>query len=102
MNVTINVFKVGTLMAISKGEYSDYCIEGLFKVLKDFDAKEQMIVWAKETDREILKEEITNDYNNKNIDFMEWLNRTGFIEDVEYRELHTGNYGDTILWEKPW
>jgi len=95
----IKIFSTGELMMISTGEYSDYDIKGLFKILKDFDAQEQLAVWAKETGREVINYKVKNDYSNQQIEYMGWLNKNEFIEDVDYRELHTDDYGDTILEE---
>ena len=36
----VPMFKVGELMTVSRGSYSDYCVQGLFKVLRDFNAQE--------------------------------------------------------------
>ena len=95
----IKIFSIGELMMISTGAYSDYSIKGLFKILKDFDAQEQLVVWAKETDREVVNHSVKDDYKNQQIEYMGWLNKNGFIEDVDYRELHTDDYGNTELEE---
>jgi len=95
----IKIFSTGELMMISTGEYSDYDIKGLFKILKDFDAQEQLAIWAKETGREVVNYRVESEYQNQQIDYMGWLNKNGFIEDVDYRELHTDDYGTTVLEE---
>ena len=73
----------GELVAISNGEYSDYCVNGLFKVLKDFDAKQMAIEWG----------------GANGMQFVPWLCIRGYLEDVEYREMHTGCYGETEITE---
>ena len=100
MRNKIEVFKVGELMTTTTGEYSDYCVNGLFKVLIEFDAQDKFIEWAKETNEEIDKNFcVVRDYERgrPDVGFIEWLNKSGYISDVNYRELHTGSYGDTRL-----
>jgi len=97
MKEQITEFKAGELMTISTGEYSDYCVNGLFSVLKDFDAQVQLAAWAAETGREMTGDGVYSNYQNKQIDYMGWLNRNGFVEDVTFRELHIGDYGETEL-----
>ena len=90
-------YTTNELIALSNGEYSDYCIRGLFKVLKAFDADALLIEWAKETGRDLVDGIVQSDYKTRNVDFIGWLNKNGYIEDVDYRELHTGCYGETRL-----
>ena len=107
----METFKEGEFITISKGEYSDYCVKGLFKVLIEFDANKELINWCNDTGR-VYKHynddhdpvyEVECDYNQKNITdsikFLEYLNRKNIIVDVNYRELHTGSYGETQLME---
>jgi len=93
----ISGFKKGELVTVSTGEYSDYCVNGLFEVLNDFDAIEQLNVWCSETGRSIKNGVVERDYKNENIEYMPWLVTKGFVKDVDYRELHTGGYGETRL-----
>lgn len=93
----IEVFKIGELMTASEGEYSDYRVNGLFKVLIEFDAQELLVKWAEETGREINDGIVNCDDKNENIEYLGWLNKKEYIEDVEYRELHMGSYGETEL-----
>ena len=99
MKEAIKIFTEGELMAISTGEYSDYCINGLFKVLISFDAQEKLEEWAKETGRALVDGEVKSDYMNKEIEYMAWLSKNEYVENVEYRELHTEDYGDINLSE---
>lgn len=100
MKEAIKNFNVGELVALSTGEYSDYCVNGLFVVLKNFDAQVLLDDWAKETGRELVNGTVRADYSNQQVDFIGWLNNGGYVKDVEYRELHTGNYGKTELSEE--
>lgn len=97
MRDAIKVFTRGELVALSSGEYSDYRVDGLFKVLKDFDAQILLVEWAEETGRKLEKGVVEIDYLNENIKFIGWLNKKGYIEHMDYRELHTGSYGKTHL-----
>jgi hypothetical protein len=92
-------FKTNEILAISTGEYSDYMVNGLFKVTADFDAKEKLKEWASETGRPLINSVVKADDNNQKIEFTGWLNKNNYIQDVEYRELHTDYYGDTVLTE---
>jgi len=92
-------YKEGSFLMISSGEYRDYEINGLFKVLKDFNANDQLLAWAEETDRKLVNMIVQRDSLNKNINYTDWLNKNGFIEYVQHRELHIGCYGQTKLFD---
>lgn len=107
----IKTFKKGELMTISKGQYSDYCVMGLFKVLIDFDAEELSKAWAEEAGAELstrfindigyrFKEGHKNYYEEEAGFFLGWLNKNGYIEDVDYRELSLGDCGMISVEEK--
>lgn len=93
-------FTVGELIIISNGLWPTDGVIGLFKVLVEFDAKEQLINWTSETDREVVNGSTGCDWESDNIHYMPWLNRNGFIEDVTYRNLHIGGGGGTELYMK--
>jgi hypothetical protein len=71
----------GELITISTGCYSDYDVEGVFRVKKSFDAVEVLKHW--EGDR---------DSYDSCKRFLGYLASQGYIEDVPSRELHLGNY----------
>ena len=89
-------FEKGGYLAISTGEYSDYSVDGLFNILEDFDAQEQMNSWALETNRKVVNGRVERD-RSKEIDYVSWLSKKGFIEEIEYREMHTNEYAATVL-----
>ena len=93
----IRKFQKGEFMTTSEGEYSDYCVNGLFKVLIDFDANTLLQSWANETGRKLESGVVESDHVNENIDFLGWINKKGYVEEVNYRELHLGSYGKTRL-----
>jgi hypothetical protein len=81
------MIKAGTLLALETGEYSDYGVEGFYRVLKDFDGKELM--------RQYLAEhpEQAEAYSGHTYEFSAWLSKSGFIEDIDYLRWHIGSYG---------
>lgn len=93
----IEVFKVGELMTMSSGEYSDYCVQGLFKVIIDFDAQQKLAEWAEENGKELKGGGVYSGWSSRGVDFLGWLNSNNYIAEIEYRELHLGGYGDTRL-----
>ena len=61
-----------------------------------------MVLWVNETGRVMSEHaDVESDYRQKqrtgDIVFLAWLNEKGFIEDLPYRELHTGENGETCL-----
>lgn len=99
-------FIVGDLFLASSGEYSDYTIAGVFRVTRSFDATEQMLYWAQEIGIEVVRGGVDSGEGwvddglpTTPIQYIGWLSKQGFIEDIECRELHTGSYGKTRLSE---
>lgn len=95
-------FVKGELVTLSNGEYSDYCVNGLVRVLKDFDASVLIKEWAKDNavkinDRSLGYSREAYTINSNGMSFLGWLNKEGYTEDVEYRELHMGCYGEVVL-----
>lgn len=69
------LIKAGTMLSIETGEYSDRCVVGPLRVVKDFDqAKiaDEFRASRRKEGRRPLPE-----------DFLPWLTRKGFVEDVE-------------------
>lgn len=82
------LIKEGTTLSFSTGEYSDYYVSGIVKVLKDIDQK---------TVIDLARAEWTPDNEWSRFDtddLIGWLNRKGYIEDVpDQFEWHVGSYG---------
>ena len=98
MSETISLFVTGEIVMFTHGVYSDYGVNGLFVVQKDFDAQEELFAWAKNTNRKISSGGVVRaDYGNEQMDYLGWLNAGGFLKELDRRELHTGDYGDTFL-----
>lgn len=94
-------YKKGELIALSEGSYSDYCVESLSRAMVDFDASKILHEWAKENAEREQSTFKSGEFNYKQkeggMSFVEWLNKNGYTEDVEYRELHIGDYYYTKL-----
>lgn len=83
---------------MTSGEYDGYGGNGLYQAKQAFEAHEQLQKWAGETGRIINVEGwVPRDYENEKSDFLKWLLSKNLIEEVEYREMHTGCYSDTDL-----
>ena len=57
----------------------------------------QLVRWANETGRKVEGGRVDSDYENSSIEFIPWLIKNEFIDEIDYRELHTGSYGMTAL-----
>jgi hypothetical protein len=80
------VFRKDDLILIDGGEYSDYSVEGVFKVLKDFNPKNELISCVKKIDQEYIC-----GYDVKNY-FLNHLTRKYFIEEVDVKKIYLGSY----------
>ena len=81
-------FKKGDLIAFSGGEYSDYVVQGFFKAKESLDIEDLLGTWR-----------VYEEPKVRSMSFTGWLNKLGLIEEVQYREIWTGSYGDTYLEE---
>lgn len=80
--------KAGQIVVVTDGEYSDYCLRGAIRALRDFDVKE--------AESEFLRQLDTNeDHLRLGEMWLAWLIRRGFVEpaDSEIVELYVGSYG---------
>lgn len=76
-------YKTGDLLLISHGEYSDYDVRAIVRVVKDLDSREVTLSYQKE-----IKDDWFDDHA-----FLAYLVKQGCVEDVDYQEWHTGGYG---------
>lgn len=87
----MTTFKVGELLVLTSGEYSDSRWHGPFRVAKDIDQHEAVDAFNEHwrttapSDREEWERPGTDE-------FMAWLATTGHIEDVPSREWFLGSY----------
>lgn len=86
------MFKVGEIVVLETGEYSDRGWHGPFRVLKDFDMREAVAQCVAEH-----KPAHEWDKQPSPYDLAPWLQKSGFIEDIPCRTLHVGSYGEISL-----
>ncbi len=77
--------KPGELVIISTGEYSDYSLQGLFKIMAPFEFE------AKKTEFLNKFPELVESYSALD-KFLPWLVAEGLIEDHSFTEWHLGSY----------
>ncbi|WMM35552.1 hypothetical protein [Vibrio phage PJN101] len=100
-------FKAGEYIMTSEGEYSDYCVGGMYKVLNDFNIRETLKMWpVMDTDVNLVfnGDGSINKYESKfgpdsygwdfESRFFSFLADHGFLESIDYEEVHIGDYGD--------
>lgn len=83
-------FKVGEVVILAEGEYSDYRTGPLFRCLKDLNMRELAAAFFPEAPK--------SDWNycGREADastFTLWLVKNGWVEELEYIEVHCGSYG---------
>lgn len=80
------IIKKGTIVAITSGEYSDYCLDGHVIALKDFDPQEQA--------REFKENNVIQEYRDRSA-FLAYLIINGFVDPTsKVVELWLGNSYD--------
>ena len=80
------IIKADTLLKIDKGEYSDYYLVGFFRVIKDFN-------WKEELDSFVPIKDKKNIYININ-KFLNQLLSKGYLLELPHNTLHLGDYGE--------
>jgi hypothetical protein len=89
--------EAGEVVAFSSGEYSDYGISGFSKVLKPLNKT----VWDEMVAACTAPPDYDPDDDPRFHDdrVMPWLVKNGYIEEIEYTELHLGAYRRAPAWE---
>jgi len=84
-------YKKGDLLVLSTGEYSDYGIGIICKVLKDFTEEETAKSYKlhKKT-----KDQWGGKYELEEEEFIAILIRQGYVEELDYKEWNFSNYGE--------
>lgn len=94
----MKVLQVGQMMTFAEGEYSDYMVNGLVKVLTPFDLDEVKTEWERKhtgvSEHNVFKHRGERRLKPNGVDFLPWLVSKGLVEDVDYIEVHTGSYGE--------
>lgn len=87
------IVKKGQIMVLTSGDYSDYGINAIFKALEDFDLDAEVQEYYKQ------ETEVQFDRNRRKtgIDFPAWLVKWRVAEEVDFLEIHTGDYGEVDI-----
>lgn len=75
-------YKKGDVLVMSTGEYSDYGISLICKVLKDFNEREVADLYTGKKD----------EYEFDEINFLKMLTNLGYIEEIPYKEWIFSSY----------
>lgn len=78
----------GQIVAITSGDYSDYCLLDHVRALRDFEP-------VAEAER-FKPTSLRTDYRDEDADYLAWLIRETIVEPLpvgEVVELHIGSYG---------
>lgn len=88
------IVQPGQFLTFAQGEYSDYIVNGLTRVLKIFDVTEEFKKWEAEHCEPRVR---SNPRVKKDSpDFLAHMCMLGFVEDVDYIEIHTGYDRDDV------
>lgn len=88
--------KAGAVVCFSTGCYSDYSVGSFARVLKPINEA----VWKDMTDACTHPREWDKDGDPRfnSDEAVPWFVKNGYIEEVEYQELHLGDYAETPKW----
>lgn len=79
--------KKGELLTIAMGEYSDFTVSGVFRVLENFEPQEVIDAYLEAHPDE------RGSYSANFSEFIGWLATSKRIEGLDSREWHIGSYG---------
>lgn len=95
----MKILQVGQMITFAEGEYSDYMVNGLVRVITSFDLDSVKTEWEKEhaqcTNHNVFKQRDEKRLKPNAVDFLPWMVSKGLVEDVDYLEIHTGSYGES-------
>lgn len=81
----------GTLIILSRGPYSDYCFNGLYRALVDIDLGDAAQRYYDQCPiNEFRKHKRNGSYSG----FGAWLITNGMVEEVNFDEINCGDYFD--------
>ena len=84
------------IITFTQGEYSEYGIKYIAKVLGDFNLAAKKDEWLHRYTTRSLHRDCIGEYVNYNVNgitFVDWLASKGAIEILEYHEVHTNDRG---------
>lgn len=82
------VYSAGHVIVVTTGEYSDYRIDTVLVVVKDFCAEALLSVWAEDHGK-LSHGELLKKAGHPN--FQEWLVDSGYVRVVDHMELNVGD-----------
>lgn len=103
------LIKKGSLINLTNGSYSDYCLRGTMRALQDLDTKELVAKFTElykdkleprlAYDKKTVRYYTTTTYEFQVSDeFIAWLNNEGYVEDtLEVTEWWIGDYSDIYV-----
>ena len=91
------MLKTGALLVFTTGEYSDKCVHGPFRVLRDFNLNDACEAWCGQR-APINLHDLGEDspdgefFLADEYTFIAWLADNDYLVDVEARSIHLGSY----------
>lgn len=82
------VAKAGTLVLVSSGEYSDYSVISIVRVLSDFTPAEELEQYLS------AHPEQREDYSFEKDQYFAHLLKRGLVEELEHSTYHLGDYSE--------
>lgn len=89
--------KKGQIVAITSGEFSDYCLRDHMRALRDFDPREEVERFKREGDYLVQQHGWGTHQHGAEERFMAWMTREGLLapmDDETVVELYIGDYGE--------
>ena len=87
--------EVGSILLLERGDYSSRVWEGPFRVVKTFKRSEIVNKFITEWKPENIHSWQSEDDKPEPEDFIAWLSREGYIEDIKHASSwHVGSYGE--------
>lgn len=83
------IARAGTILLADEGEYSDYGVVGLFRVLADFDPMGELASYLADRPEQVAR------YHFERTEFVAYLQRKALIEDMPYGEFYLGSYSSS-------
>lgn len=80
------IIPAGSLLTVTTGVYSDYCVRGVFRATANIDASALRDAWLKE------HPEQDGEYTFREAEFLGWAARQGLIEPLDCFEWHLSDY----------
>ncbi len=83
----MSVFKKDEKILFTSGECSDYGVDCLVLVLKDFSQDDTGLEWAKATKRKIEFGSVVWGMSDQ-IGYLPWLEKNGYVKEIPFREVN--------------